>query len=89
MENSKNFVNETDYKALWKFVTEQNEQLKVNNADQLDQIEDLEMELAAAKRHITDLEGQLESNGNALSRLGGEVAGLRYAIRFMGAGDPK
>ncbi len=88
MEENKEFVNETDYKSLWQYCNKKRDEAEKLAADRMDQIEDLERQLAEAKRSVTDAEYERESMGRTIDRLRGEISGLQYAIRYYMAGDP-
>ena len=89
MENNTNFVNETDYKSLWEYTNRKCNEAEALASDRLDQIEDLEQELAELRRELQDAEHDKVAMGDHINRLTGEVSGLKYAIRYYMAGDAK
>ena len=89
MEDNTKFVNETDYKSLWQGSRDERERLKETNSALTDKVEDLERELAEARRALQDAEHDKAAMGDHINRLTGEVSGLKYAIRYCMAGDAK
>lgn len=89
MEDNTKFVNETDYKSLWEYTNKKRDEAEALASDRLDQIEDLEQELAEVRRELQDAEHDKANMGDHINRLTGEVSGLKYAIRYYMAGDAK
>ena len=89
MEDNKTFVNETDYKSLWEYTNKKCNEAEELASARLDQIEDLEQELAEVRRELQDAEHDKAAMSDHINRLTGEVSGLKYAIRYYMAGDAK
>lgn len=88
MEENTKFVNETDYKALWKHSYDECEKLKETNSALMDKVEDLERELAEARREAEDVRGHVDVLEGRIDNLMGQVNAYQYAIRYYMAGDP-
>lgn len=89
MEDNKTFVNETDYNALWEYVNKKCNEAEELASARLDQIEDLEKELAEARRALEDSEDYSKRLEARIDNLIGQVDAYKYAIRCFGAGDAK
>jgi chromosome segregation ATPase len=89
MENKKTFVDETDYKALWKHSYDECEKLKETNSALTDKVEDLEQELAEVRRTLTDANDHIRRLEARIDNLIGQVDAYKYAIRYCMAGDAK
>jgi len=87
MEDNKTFVNETDYKALWEYVNKKCNEAEELASARLDQIEDLEMELAEARRALEDSEDYAKRLEARIDNLIGQVDAYKYAIRYYMVGD--
>lgn len=81
------YKDETDYKNLYLHGLKDREAMEARLSKKQDTIEDLERELADAKRRIVDLEDEVETSWNTAARLRGEIKGLQYAIRNNMVGD--
>lgn len=88
MEENTKFVNETDYKALWKHSYDECERLKETNSALTDKVEDLERELAEVRRELTDERNHVDVLEGRIDNLMGQVDAYKYAIRYHMAGDP-
>jgi phage shock protein A len=88
MEDSKTFVNETDYKSLWEYTNKKCNEAEELASARLDQIEDLERELAEARREVADVRGHVDVLEGRIDNLLGQVDAYKYAIRYYMAGDP-
>ena len=87
MEDNKTFVNETDYKALWEYTNKKCNEAEALASARLDQIEDLEMELAEARRALEDSEDYAKRLEARIDNLIGQVDAYKYAIRYYMVGD--
>lgn len=87
MENNKTFVDETDYKSLWEYSNKKREEAEDLASARLDQIEDLEKELADARREVADVRGHVDVLEGRVDNLMGQVNAYQYAIRYYMAGD--
>ena len=87
------FVNETDYKALFEYKCKEAEEQKRLAADRLDQIEDLERQLAEVRRDLQDAQDRYTTTTDYLNKKLNEAMGAieayQYAIRYYMAGDAK
>ena len=89
MEDNKTFVNETDYKSLWEYTNKKCNEAEELASERLDQIEDLEQELAEVRRTLTDAHDHIRRLEARIDNLIGQVDAYKYAIRCFGAGDAK
>jgi len=87
MDENAKFVNETDYKSLWKYSYDECERLKETNSALMDKIEDLERELSEVRLELTDTDGRRMMLEDRVSNLQGQVTAYQYAIRYHMAGD--
>ena len=92
MEDNKTFVDETDYKSLWEYSNKKREEAEVLAAERLDQIEDLERQLAEVRRDLQDAQDRYTTTTDYLNKKLNEAMGAidayKYAIRYYMAGDP-
>ena len=89
MEENTKFVNETDYKALWEYTNKKCNEAEELASARLDQIEDLEKDLAEARRALEDERGHVDVLEARIDNLIGQVDAYKYAIRYYMAGDAK
>ena len=89
MEEKKNYVDETDYKALWEYTNKKCNEAEELASARLDQIEDLEKELAEVRRTLTDANDHIRRLEARIDNLIGQVDAYKYAIRYYMAGDAK
>lgn len=87
MEENTKFVNETDYKSLWEYTNKKRDEAEALASDRLDQIEDLEKDLAEARRALEDERGHVDVLEARIDNLIGQVDAYKYAIRYYLAGD--
>ncbi len=87
-----NYVNETDYKALWEYSHKKFEEADRLASERLDQIEDLERQLAEVRRELQDAQDKYRTTtdylNKQLSEATGAIEAYQYAIRYYMAGDP-
>ncbi len=94
MENTTNFVDETDYKMLWEYqlkrYAELEEQLQMKN----DEIERWQREVETLNDAASKLEATIEKKDKRMSemndviqRLNGELTAFRFVICNLGVGD--
>ena len=94
MENTTNFVDETDYKMLWEYqlkrYAEQEEQIQKLN----DEIERWQREVETLNDAASKLEATIEKKDKRMSemndviqRLNGELTAFRFVICNLGVGD--
>ena len=88
MGENTNFVNETDYKSLWEYTNRKCNEAEELASARLDQIEDLEKELAEARRSLADERSHVDVLESRIDNLCGQVDAYKYAIRYHMAGDP-
>ncbi len=89
MEENTKFVNETDYKSLWEYTNKKRDEAEALASDRLDQIEDLETELADVRRSLTDANDHIRRLEARIDNLIGQVDAYKYTIRYYMAGDAK
>lgn len=87
MEEAKKFVDETDYKGLWKYSYDKCEHLTEENSDLLDKIEDMEREFAEMRRELQDRDDEIRRLEERVVNLLGQVDAHKYAIRYCMVGD--
>ena len=90
MEEKKEFVDETDYKMLWEYVSKKRTEAEEENTALKDKLEDISRELSDANRAMHDAEYKIDCLNNTTSRLQGEVNAYRYCVRYyMAGGDER
>lgn len=87
MEETAKFVNETDYKSLWEYSNKKRDEAEALASERMDQIEDLERELAEARRARIDANNRIRCMEARIENLLGQIDAYQYAIRYYMAGD--
>lgn len=92
MEDNKTFVDETDYKSLWEYSNKKRGEAETLASARLDQIEDLERQLAEVRRELQDAQDRYKTTtdylNKKLNKAMGAIDAYQYAIRYYMAGDP-
>lgn len=90
MEDKKTFVEETDYKALWKYSYDKCEELKETNSALTDKVEDLEKKVADLTRELEDererLAGCRTYYDKQVTQFTAMLDAFKYCIRYGGVG---
>ena len=88
----KEFVNETDYTSLWEYSHKKFEDAEKLASERLDQIEDLERELAEVRRALHDMEDRYNTTtaylNKQLDKATGAIEAYQYCVRYYMTGDP-
>lgn len=87
MEKTAKFVNETDYKSSWEYCNKKRDEAEALARERMDQIEDLERELAEARRTLTDAHDHIRRLEARIDNLCGQVDAFKYCVRNYMAGD--
>jgi len=94
MENTTNFIDETDYKLAWKFENGENARLR-------EKVHALEAEIESWQREVKSLNSaadkleatieqkdkQIRDMGDLINRLNGELTAFRFCVTNWGVGD--
>ena len=93
MENTTNFVDETDYKSLWKYELGKIRELEAKIQKLNDEIERGEHEISNLNTAADKLEAQIEERDKKLREAAdmiqyqrGELAAFRYCVENWGVG---
>lgn len=94
MENTTNYIDETDYKLAWKCEYETNQRLQEKIAQLNGEIESWQREVENLNSAADKLEATIERKdkqirdmGDLIQRLNGELTAFRFCVTNWGVGD--
>ena len=86
MENTTNFIDETDYKKAWEWENRENSDLRNKLKEKTAEVEMLQNCLAETQKSVDELEEKLGFADRRICRLDGMIDAFKYCVRYYMAG---